>query len=66
VFKDEKGLVHAVSGKCTHLGCVLSWNNAELSWDCPCHGSRFAANGEILNGPAVKRLEQIRAGEEAA
>lgn len=48
---------HRVSAVCTHLGGVLSWNDAEGSWDCPLHGSRFSAEGKVLEGPAVKDLE---------
>lgn len=58
VSKDDAGVVRAVSARCTHLGCIVAWNDAERSWDCPCHGSRFAANGEILQGPAVSPLER--------
>ncbi|WP_420474904.1 FAD-dependent oxidoreductase [Noviherbaspirillum sp. ST9] len=57
VFRDEQGALHAVSAKCTHLGCVVHWNSAERSWDCPCHGSRFAIDGEVLHGPAATALE---------
>lgn len=57
VFRDEQGALHAVSAKCTHLGCVVHWNSAERSWDCPCHGSRFDVDGEVLHGPAATALE---------
>lgn len=53
---DAQGKLHAVSAVCTHMGCVVNWNNAEFSWDCPCHGSRFAPDGLILHGPATKEL----------
>jgi glycine/D-amino acid oxidase-like deaminating enzyme/nitrite reductase/ring-hydroxylating ferredoxin subunit len=54
--RDDGSLV-AVSSRCTHLGCQVNWNRAERSWDCPCHGSRFNPEGEVLEGPAVHRLE---------
>lgn len=56
--RDDQGTLHVVSARCTHLGCLVNWNNAERSWDCPCHGSRFAPDGTVLEGPAVHRLEQ--------
>jgi glycine/D-amino acid oxidase-like deaminating enzyme/nitrite reductase/ring-hydroxylating ferredoxin subunit len=56
VYRDERGEVHAVSLRCTHLGCLLRFNRAERSWDCPCHGSRFDVDGEVLEGPAVEPL----------
>jgi glycine/D-amino acid oxidase-like deaminating enzyme/nitrite reductase/ring-hydroxylating ferredoxin subunit len=56
VRRDADGALHAVSAVCTHLGCVVSWNPAEESWDCPCHGSRFAADGTAIQGPAVDDL----------
>jgi glycine/D-amino acid oxidase-like deaminating enzyme/nitrite reductase/ring-hydroxylating ferredoxin subunit len=55
-FRDDRGGLHAVSTRCAHLGCQVAWNAAERSWDCPCHGSRFDVDGEILNGPAVRPL----------
>jgi glycine/D-amino acid oxidase-like deaminating enzyme/nitrite reductase/ring-hydroxylating ferredoxin subunit len=58
VYRDEAGGVHAVSLRCTHLGCLLRFNAAERSWDCPCHGSRFDVDGRVLEGPAVQPLER--------
>lgn len=58
-YRDATGAVHAVSITCTHMGCTLHWNGAETSWDCPCHGSRFATDGKVLNGPAVEPLARI-------
>lgn len=57
VYRDEHGELHALSAKCTHLGCVVHWNSAERSWDCPCHGSRFDTTGEVVHGPAVTSLQ---------
>lgn len=57
-YRDEHGRMHAVSATCTHLGCIVTWNEAEKSWDCPCHGSRFDYDGKVLHGPAVKDLEK--------
>jgi len=55
-YRDPTGALHAVSTRCTHLGCQVAWNAAETSWDCPCHGSRFSPDGAVLNGPATKPL----------
>jgi len=55
-FRDEGGELHAVSAVCTHMGCDVSWNNAERSWDCACHGSRFDHQGRVIHGPAVRDL----------
>jgi glycine/D-amino acid oxidase-like deaminating enzyme/nitrite reductase/ring-hydroxylating ferredoxin subunit len=56
VYRDDNGALHAVSLRCTHLGCLLRFNSAERSWDCPCHGSRFDVDGEVLEGPATAPL----------
>ena len=58
VHRDHSGELHAVSAICTHLGCVLAFNDAETSWDCPCHGSRFSPDGAILEGPANRPLSE--------
>ncbi|MDY6903018.1 MAG: FAD-dependent oxidoreductase, partial [Cyanobacteriota bacterium] len=50
-YRDESGTLHKVSAVCSHLGCIVSWNPAEKSWDCPCHGARFNTEGEVLQAP---------------
>jgi glycine/D-amino acid oxidase-like deaminating enzyme/nitrite reductase/ring-hydroxylating ferredoxin subunit len=57
-YRDPDGDLTAVSPTCTHLWCRVAWNDAERSWDCPCHGSRFAVDGTVLEGPAVRDLER--------
>jgi Rieske Fe-S protein len=57
VYKDDGGAVTACSAVCTHMGCVVHWNSAEKSWDCPCHGSRFNFDGRVIQGPANEDLE---------
>jgi glycine/D-amino acid oxidase-like deaminating enzyme/nitrite reductase/ring-hydroxylating ferredoxin subunit len=57
VYRDEDGRLIEHSAVCTHLGCIVQWNSLERSWDCPCHGSRFAVDGSVLNGPAVTPLK---------
>lgn len=59
VFKEHSGEVKIVSAVCTHLGCIVHWNNVENSWDCPCHGSRFEISGEIIEGPATAPLKVV-------
>jgi Rieske Fe-S protein len=56
-YRDETGVAHVVSARCTHLGCTVAWNDAERTWDCPCHGSRFDIDGAVREGPAVEPLE---------
>jgi glycine/D-amino acid oxidase-like deaminating enzyme/nitrite reductase/ring-hydroxylating ferredoxin subunit len=51
-YRDEGNLLHIVGAECTHMGCIIKWNNDEKSWDCPCHGSRFTSKGAVINGPA--------------
>ncbi len=57
--RDTEGKLHEVSAYCTHLGCIIHWNKAENTWDCPCHGSRFQADGSVLAGPAESPLESV-------
>ncbi|WP_448202634.1 FAD-dependent oxidoreductase [Azospirillum sp. sgz302134] len=59
VYRDESGALHRRSAICTHLKCVVHWNPGEKSWDCPCHGSRFAVDGAVLNGPATQPLAPV-------
>jgi glycine/D-amino acid oxidase-like deaminating enzyme/nitrite reductase/ring-hydroxylating ferredoxin subunit len=63
VHRRDDGSLCRVSAVCTHLGCVVAWNALERSWDCPCHGSRFSAEGEVLEGPATARLRPCGADE---
>ncbi len=56
-YRDERGQLHLVDTTCTHLGCELQWNAAEKTWDCPCHGSRFTYEGDIVEGPALRPLK---------
>ena len=56
-YRDEDGTIHAVSPVCTHLGCLVAFNAAETTWDCPCHGSRYTVDGEVIEGPALRNLE---------
>ncbi|UJA11136.1 iron-sulfur binding oxidoreductase [Streptomyces collinus] len=64
VHRDEEGVLHAVSARCTHLGCLVAFNRAERAWECPCHGSRFDVDGGVLQGPAVHPLERHDLEEE--
>jgi Rieske Fe-S protein len=58
-YRDEHGALHERSAVCTHLGCIVAWNNVEKTWDCPCHGSRFDKFGAVVNGPANTDLAAI-------
>ena len=59
VSRNADSSLIAVSAKCTHLGCVVRWNQSEETWDCPCHGSRFAATGQVIGGPAETELARV-------
>jgi glycine/D-amino acid oxidase-like deaminating enzyme/nitrite reductase/ring-hydroxylating ferredoxin subunit len=58
-YRDENGKLYIVDTTCTHLGCETEWNHAEKTWDCPCHGSRYAYSGEVIEGPALKALDLL-------
>ena len=58
--RDANGEVHLCSAVCPHLGCIVAWNAAECTWDCPCHGSRFAADGRVIGGPAEADLKSYQ------
>ncbi|MDZ5699612.1 FAD-dependent oxidoreductase [Chelativorans sp. M5D2P16] len=58
-WRDEGGSLHTMSAHCTHKGCTLTWNNADRTWDCPCHGSIFAADGSVIHGPARVGLPKL-------
>ena len=60
VSRDDTGRLHQCSAVCSHLGCIVSWNATERTWDCPCHGSRFTPDGKLLNGPALGPLDKTR------
>ncbi|HET9428270.1 MAG TPA: (2Fe-2S)-binding protein, partial [Allosphingosinicella sp.] len=58
-YRTPDGELIERSATCTHMGCVVHWNGFERCWDCPCHGSQFAPDGAVLNGPAVKPLAEV-------
>jgi Rieske Fe-S protein len=58
-FRDDDGTLHAVSPVCRHLGCIVAFNTAERTWDCPCHGSRYKVDGTLIEGPATADLDPV-------
>jgi glycine/D-amino acid oxidase-like deaminating enzyme/nitrite reductase/ring-hydroxylating ferredoxin subunit len=58
-YRDASGVLTVRSAVCTHMGCNVAWNDAERTWDCPCHGSRFAPTGEVISGPAEEPLREL-------
>ena len=65
IYRDERGVCHEHSALCPHLGCIVHWNGAEKTWDCPCHGSRFDALGRVIVGPANSPLAEVEHHEHA-
>lgn len=59
LYRDGEGALHAFSPRCTHMGCLVGWNASEKTWDCPCHGGRFRATGEVAYGPPVEPLRPL-------
>jgi glycine/D-amino acid oxidase-like deaminating enzyme/nitrite reductase/ring-hydroxylating ferredoxin subunit len=62
VYRDVRGDLHFLSPRCTHMGCIVAWNDAEKTWDCPCHGGRFHRTGKVVYGPPTADLEHDEAG----
>jgi Rieske Fe-S protein len=58
VYREDDARLHVLSARCTHLGCIVGWNSADRAWECPCHGSRYAADGTVVQGPATADLRR--------
>ena len=61
-YRDDGGTVHMLSPRCSHMGCTVDWNGDDRTWDCPCHGSRYDALGEVIRGPATRGLAKLENG----
>lgn len=59
VYKDQTGKIIAYSAVCTHLGCIIGWDDAQKRWECPCHGSRYDTQGKVLRGPTKRDLPRV-------
>jgi glycine/D-amino acid oxidase-like deaminating enzyme/nitrite reductase/ring-hydroxylating ferredoxin subunit len=59
LYCDKDGKTHELSAVCPHKGCIVAWNSLEKTWDCPCHGSRFAKTGEVINGPSISDMKKL-------
>lgn len=58
-YRDNDGKIHALNPVCTHAACIVNWNSAEKTWDCPCHGARYDIDGQVLTGPTTNALAKI-------
>ena len=63
-YRDPSGATTLRSAICTHMGCLVDWNEAESTWDCPCHGSRFRTDGRVISGPAESPLAELKPTKE--
>lgn len=61
-YRDEAGVLHTLDPACRHMGCIVEWDPAEKSWACPCHGSRYRADGQVIHGPAMYSLKKKEIG----
>jgi Rieske Fe-S protein len=64
-YRGPDGVLSLHSATCTHMGCIVRWNDGERTWDCPCHGSRFTTEGDVISGPAEKPLPEVSPDEAA-